>query len=112
MVNRTYNKEKIYENEIKEELQKLKALCVKYDIPFLATFAVANDEKTTTYINDGITLGMLGLRLTDDKMSKYICVNNGFDVKVPGVENDEGNFDNIGMEEFDDSIEPIPEELL
>lgn len=108
-----YNKEKIYEKEIEAKIQEIKKICAQHDIPFLATFAVANDEKGTTYKNDGIGIGTLGIQLTDDKFSKYLCVNNGFDVKIPGVENGYNGFDELQAETFDDDeLEKIPDELL
>ena len=108
-----YDATGIYEKEIEKHIAEIKRICTINEIPMLITVAVKNDEKETVYRNDGVTLGSLGINLTDDKLSKYLCVARGFDVKAPGVENKYNDLSAVDDEEFnDEELEEIPEELL
>lgn len=107
-----YDKSEIYDNEIKQHVEEIQRICVKNDIPFLYSFAIKNTKKGTEYKNNVVTTANLDFELTDDRITKCLCAMNGWEVKIPGVEIDPANFTEIEQEEFDDSIEEIPEDLV
>ncbi len=52
------------------------------NISFYATFAVANDDKTT-YISEAVATGLRNITLTDNRINKHLLVNTGFIVSPP-----------------------------
>lgn len=82
----TYDKQDIYKEEIADLVSKLKVKCDNADIPFLAIFAVENNEEKTGYKVDGILPGSKitnnrnMMALTDDKLGKIFTELIGYNI--------------------------------
>ena len=79
-----YNKKQVFQTQIAPHLQAIKELCVINEVPFISCFAIANDEKKTSYVYDGTMPGMYNIDLTDKTINKHLLVANGFDVRPRG----------------------------
>lgn len=90
-----FNKERIFQKEIKGLADEFSRLCKKYDMPFFWTVCVANGEAGSTYVNDGASAAGRGLRLADDRISKHLSVVLGLDVAQP-MEEIEGDYLSFG----------------
>ena len=73
-----YNKEKEFEKFILPEIEKIKDLCVKNDIPFLMSFAVGNTEESTVYKTDGLLPGIQDIKLKDNKLKDMVSIMTGY----------------------------------
>ena len=82
-----FNKEKLYNNEIKNKIEEIKNICSINDIPFFATFCIKNNETNSTYVSEGVATGSRNIELVDDKIVKHLCVQNGFKV-LPNEKNE------------------------
>lgn len=89
-----YDKVESFNKECKPLLEKLALHCSLNNIPFFFTAAVKNDEKGTLYQSDIVGVGSKNLTLKDDKISKHIAVQSGFDV-IPKKEEIEIDMDEI-----------------
>ena len=97
----TYDNLDKYKEEIAGLVQQVKDKCDKYDIPFLAVFAVQNDENRTGYKVDGIMPGSKSptgtknmMALTDDKLAKMFTELIGYNIP------EEVDMPNISAEDF------------
>ena len=75
-----YDKRDNFENDCRELLEKLILQCSLNNIPFFFTAATKNDEHGTVYESDLVGVGSKSIKLKDDKISKHIAVQTGFDV--------------------------------
>lgn len=89
-----FDKTKVFKKECKPLLDELVLKCSLYKIPFFWTACVKNDENKSKYVNDAVATGSRDIKLTDDKISKFLAVINGFDV-VPHREELEIDMDEI-----------------
>lgn len=75
-----FDKEKIFEDNCRELLDELVLLCSIHRIPFFWTAAVKNNNESTEYISDGVGIASRSIVLKEDKISKHLAINAGFDV--------------------------------
>ena len=75
-----YNKEDVFEKEIKAKLDEVIALCNFNRIPFFYSACVANSENGAEYKSDSIGAAEKEIFLDEDKIAKHIAVCAGFDV--------------------------------
>ena len=76
-----FDKEKAFQAECAEHLDRLRKHCIHIGVPFFFTACVRNDEQTgSKYISDGIITGSDGIELADDQIKRHLLVNIGFDV--------------------------------
>lgn len=80
-----YSKQDAYNSEIKEYVKEILLKCSKHHIPVFMTFAVADNEKGTTYINEMLSAAGEGRILHNDQIVKHALVSGGFEV-VPKKE--------------------------
>lgn len=73
-----YNKNKIYKEKIKEQVDNLILTCRTEGVPCFISVAVSNKDMETEYISESITPNSLGINLHDDRISDHINVLNGF----------------------------------
>lgn len=100
----------------REEEAKLKKLaselikeCATLNTPVLIMMAMENDEKGTTYLNDGYLTGSNSIVLKDDKFKKVLLLLNGADIKPMGTI---GEFNEEAMNYLmDNDIEDSDEEF-
>lgn len=67
-----FDKKDVYDREIAPLVAQIKKICKLNDIPMIFTFAVANDEKDTTYVTEGSSTGSMNINLTDDCFENYL----------------------------------------
>ena len=75
-----YNKEKEYDTRIKEYVKTILLICEQEKIPVFMSFAVANENNETTYVNEMVSAGFENVVLYDDHIARHALVVNGFDV--------------------------------
>lgn len=80
-----YDKSQIFKEEIKPILLELKKKCRVNNIPFFFSCAAANTDKKTSYTNEGVLTGSLGIDLTDDKFEKFVMVLRGAELQPLGA---------------------------
>lgn len=80
-----YARQSEYDSEIKEHVKEILLKCSKYHIPCFLTFAVADDDKETTYVTEILSAASEGVTLHDDQIVKNAMVAGGFEV-VPKKE--------------------------
>lgn len=74
-----YDHTELYETKIAPKFAELQQLCIDNDIPFFATFAITNDDKSTEYKSISLMPGTLkGLKLTDDKLKNMLQILSGY----------------------------------
>ena len=78
-----YDKKKVYNKYLKNLVEEVRYICDMNNIPFFATFAVANDDDKTTYISEAVATGSRDITLTDNRINKHLLVNTGFIVSPP-----------------------------
>ena len=83
-----YQKEKEYREKIAPLLKEIKIQCELNKIPFFFIAAVANSEKGTKYVRDGLMTGSHSIHLANDEFEKHLGVCCGFDVYPPGTKTD------------------------
>ena len=89
-----YDKSDNFEKDCRELLEKLILKCSLNNIPFFFTAATKNNEHGTVYESDLVGVGSKSIKLKDDKISKHIAVQTGFDV-IPHREDLEVDMDEI-----------------
>ena len=74
-----YNYEEFFNEKVRPLLKELKKVCMTHEkgIPFAFTCAVSNNQKKTTYVNDGFWTGSAGIRLKTDTLTQVILAMNG-----------------------------------
>ena len=80
---RVYDKNAIYKKYLKDMVEEMRYICDMNHIPFFATFAVANDDKKTTYISEAVATGSREYNLTENRINKHLLINSGFIVEPP-----------------------------
>lgn len=75
-----FDKEKVFNDEIKGKLDEIVALCNINRIPFFYSACVANNENGAKYKSDAICASEKGIFMEEDKIAKHIAVCAGFDV--------------------------------
>ena len=75
-----FDKQKIFDEKCASLLMQLKSVCALEEIPFYYTICVANSEKGSVYVSDGLLTGASGIHLKDDRIKKNLLVGLGFDV--------------------------------
>lgn len=81
-----YNNTKKYEQEIEPLVKQIVEKCNDLKIPMFFTFAVADNNRETTYRSRMVDAEFLGLELTDDKIRDHLNVMNGFTTIYPQPE--------------------------
>ena len=77
---KTYDKRKQLEEMKKGALRRLKTECHETGISYIFLAASYDDGITTEWYADGIPAGEIkGLRLSDDRVRRAICVLRGLD---------------------------------
>lgn len=89
-----FDKRENFEKDCRELLDKLVLNCSLNNIPFFFTAATKNSEKGTVYESDLVGVASKNISLKDDKISKHIAVQSGFDV-IPHKEDIEIDMDEI-----------------
>lgn len=97
-----YNKKPVYDKLILPKLLEINAICMEHGIPYFSAFIVANNEKKTTYKYSGVSPSYMDVVLKTDNYAKHVCVSRGFDIKIPGVNDDDDNIVN-SIQTFDSS---------
>lgn len=78
-----FDKRDVFASAIEPQIQKLKELCDKNQIPFFLCCAVANDEEQTTYEQYACGALPMGLVLKDDKLVEHVKIAAGFQAMSP-----------------------------
>jgi len=78
-----YDKREEYESEIKPQLDKLKRLCIKHQLPFFFAACVANNEKESVYEKDIYSGLAKGLDLKQDYFPDFVKITLGFETVFP-----------------------------
>ncbi len=105
-----YNKEKLYEQKVLPLIEEIKKICVVENLPIFFSCAVKNEDKKTTYKQEGILTGSTGVELYQDRFTKFLLVDKlnlvpaaqlaTFDDSVLEKEAmdyiNEANFENLG----------------
>ncbi len=76
-----YNKETLFEAEVRPKLKEMMRICAIHEIPCFATFAVKNSQSGTKYVSDMVsaTGTTNDVCLKKDNIRKCANVLNGFD---------------------------------
>ena len=80
---RNYNKNDVYKKYLKDMVEEIRYICDMNHIPFFATFAVANNDNSTTYISEAVATGSREYELTENRINKHLLINSGFIVEPP-----------------------------
>ena len=89
-----FDRTKEYETEIADLLFKLRAACNRNKMPMFVSVCVKNNDKESVYKSEMVGTVSSGIKLTDDKIVKFVNVLNGFET-IPKTED---FFD--GLEDF------------
>lgn len=83
------------EKELEQKINDLYLFCLANKIPMFAIFA-NETEKETKYENLVITPHDVGIKLTDDKITKYSAsLNKNFELRFKAAAKSEDSFENI-----------------
>ena len=74
-----FDKTKEYNDEIIDLVAKLRIACNRNKIPMFVSVCIKNDEKGSVYKNEMVGTASAGIKLTDDRIVKFVNVLNGFD---------------------------------
>ncbi len=97
MKNQNYfDKTKEYDNEIIDLITKLRIACNRNKIPMFASICIKNDENGSFYKNEMVGTASAGIKLTEDKIIKYVNVLNGFDT-VPKRDDSFDNYEEVQL---------------
>lgn len=77
-----FNKEEVFEKECRPILDELSKKLHLYNIPFIFSCCVANDESSSRFVNETSGAAARGLVLYDDRIAKHLGVIMGLDVTV------------------------------
>ena len=95
-----FDKQKVFNDEIKPILDELKDTCVRCDIPFFTVFATENTDDRTLYKMDGMFPGVQDIKLTDDKIAYLYKYMTGY-LQPEELHDDELN---DVLDDFPDSL--------
>lgn len=92
-----YDARKLYTEQIRPHIVEIKKICKLNKVPFVCTCATANDEKGTTYENDGVLTGSNNINLKEDRFIRYLLVIRGAELAPIGsIKLDKAAIDYIG----------------
>lgn len=82
----TFNNASVIKNDIQPLIRALKDVCIQNNIPmFIAVAEKDNGTDPTSYYTEILSPVILGMKLTNDKISPMLkVVNEGFDL-VPSM---------------------------
>lgn len=83
----SYDKTKIYNEEIQPLIATVKRICIREKLPFFFTTAVANKNGETQYINE-LVAAAAQVHLNINHISDILLYLNGFELKHPDYVND------------------------
>lgn len=89
-----FDKTEEFDNEVLDLMVKLRIACNRNKIPMFISVCVKNDEAGSTYKNEMVGTTSAGLKLTDDKIVKFVNVLNGFDT-IPHRDDSFDDFEEI-----------------
>lgn len=78
-----FDKQEIYDREIRPVAEHLKKLLCHYEMAFFFAAAVETDDKGTRYEYESNDPWSTSLQLKDDKIPGFIKVANGFKTVLP-----------------------------
>lgn len=87
---RFYDRNDVYEREIKPLVDQIIYKCNANRIPMFITACVKNTPDASEYVSDGVFPTTRGMQLTNDRITKHLAVVRDFDV-VPKREEVEIN---------------------
>lgn len=79
-----YDKTSVYKKQIVPLIEDIVKICTKERIPMFISVAPKSTADKTTYNNDGVLTGSLGITLHEDEFEKYLGVLHGGKVSFPG----------------------------
>ena len=82
----TFNKQKEYEDLVREKVNDLKKLCHIQRMPMFITICTKNDDKETVYEKEMVSAATCGHELFDNQIAKHVNVSLGFDTVQPSSE--------------------------
>ena len=91
-----FDQKEYYEKNVAGLVSRLKNICTVGKIPFYFTACVENTEKGSAYRSEGNLCGSGGFKLTDDRITKHLNIENGFRT-VPALKEMEINMDEVGF---------------
>lgn len=88
-----YDKKEQYEQAIQPLVRELVSKCYVAGIPCFFAAAIKEDE-STEYSNEMVSAAVLGKKLSDDRIARFVNVIRGYDVIPPGdaVDTDDLSF--------------------
>lgn len=79
-----YDKTSVYKKQIVPLIEDIVKVCTKEKIPMFISLAPKSTTDETTYYNDGVLTGSLGITLHEDEFEKYLGVLHGGKITFPG----------------------------
>lgn len=79
----SFNKERIYEKEIRPLAESLSKACRRNNIPFFWAVCVKNGKEGAKYESDVLTPPAVDITLDDDRISRHLAIVQGFEVMRP-----------------------------
>ena len=80
-----FDKTKEYDSKLAGMIHELIKYCSVNGIPLFVSACIKNDEKESIYKSDMVSAASAGVKLTDDRLVRFVNVLNGFDT-VPVAE--------------------------
>lgn len=87
-----FDKTEEYDKVLSKLMHDVIKYCSANGIPVFISACVKNDKKESVYKSDMVSAVSADVKLTDDKLVKFVNVLNGFDT-VPKHDDIEMNFD-------------------
>lgn len=81
-----FNRQKEYDDLVREKINDLKKLCHMQKMPMFITVCTKNDEKGTVYEKEMVSAATCGCELFDNQIAKHVNVSLGFDTIQPSSE--------------------------
>ena len=81
--NKNFNKQQEYDEKVKDLIGKVKSMCKKENIPFFFAACIQNDAKGSQYEIEMLSAEVCDAKLTENWISKCVCVTRGFDTVPP-----------------------------
>lgn len=79
----TFDKETLYNEKILPLVRELLISCNEARLPVFVSVCVSNDDTSTAYMREAITPQSHNLGLADNRILKYLAIDNGCGVTVP-----------------------------
>lgn len=105
-----FDKQVVFNKEIKPLLEEIYKLCYLYEIPFYSCFCVKGDSETNTneYAIKAINPDLLNLKTEDKRFVDYFRYNKGFTENRKDVFNftdTDANFDFGKLKSYQEDID-------